>query len=297
MPLCVLGGGSNILFNDEGFSGMVLAMSLRGSSAAREGRDVLATAAAGEAWDDFVRHTVDNNFHGLENCSGIPGLVGAAPIQNVGAYGVEVSDCIEWVDVLNGKTGSLRRLTNAECEFAYRDSVFKREEGKDYIVTSVCFRLSLEKRLNTSYKDVARYFNDCGRAPTLRSVREAILRVRGRKFPDLTRHGTVGSFFKNPNVSKTHADKLARMYPDMPMFRYETGVKIPLAWILDNVCNLKGYRKRAVGLWEKQPLVLVNYGGATQRDIVLFAREIAARVRDATNINIEPEVRLMQCNV
>lgn len=293
LTLFVLGGGSNVLFKDEGFSGLVLTVALRGVSISREGNDVLVTAAAGEPWDELVQHTVENNFYGLENLSGIPGLVGATPIQNVGAYGTEVKEKLKWVEVFDTHTDSIKRFRPSECHFGYRDSIFKKEAGKHYIVTNVCFRLSTAKRLNTSYKDITAYFDTHNVTPTLQSVRDAVLAVRSRKFPDLNRFGTAGSFFKNPMLTHAQAKELKAVYKDVPTFEQETGVKIPLAWILDTVCNLKGFNAKSVGLFEKQPLVVVNFGGALQKDIISFTQDVAAQVYEKTGIHIEPEVTIL----
>ncbi|MEN9614029.1 MAG: hypothetical protein RLZZ347_336 [Candidatus Parcubacteria bacterium] len=296
-PILILGGGSNMLVSDEGFAGVVVQMALKGIRYAEKGDLVRAIVEAGESWDGLVADTVAQGLYGLENLSGIPGTVGASPIQNIGAYGAEVKDTIEWVEVLDKHTLKVKRLSNADCQFAYRHSFFKTPEGRALVVLRVCFLLKKNGVLNLAYKDIGEYgvrknIMDF----SLATLREAILEIRKGKFPDLTKFGTAGSFFKNPIISQEQYESLKIKWPNLPGFPLSTinyqllTFKIPLAWILDNVCGLKGTREGNVGLFQNQPLVLTNFGGATAQEVSDFAQKIIKIVFEKTGITIEPEV-------
>lgn len=262
-----------------------------GRSYVTDGADVLVTAGAGEDWDGLVAETVEKGLWGLENLSAIPGTVGASPVQNVGAYGVEAKDVIDSVAVFDTRSKKLHTLTAAECAFGYRDSVFKHEQGGHLIVTSVTFRLSKQPNPKLGYPDVEKILNNTSSALTPQHVRDAIIEIRSRKLPDVRSIGTAGSFFKNPILEQAAYDALRKRWPELPSFSTGTGkVKIPLAWILDHVLHLSGFREKNVGLWPAQPLVVVQYGGATAEEIDVFARSIAQKVFDATGICIEREV-------
>ena len=288
LPLFVLGGGSNLLVSDSGFPGLVVRMSFSGISFKERDGSVEATAAAGESWDDFVSESVKRNLWGLENLSGIPGTVGATPIQNVGAYGVEVKDVLSSVELFDTETLDVRNMENQECFFGYRDSFFKREEGKRYIVTAVSFRLSKTPAPILSYRDLMNRFS--GALPALSEIRDAVLSIRSKKFPDLSHFGTAGSFFKNPILPKGAYEKLKPRFPDMPAFPADGGVKISLAYLLDAL-SLKGEREGDVGTFERQPLVIVNFADASAADVDAFAKKIEAIVKDSTGIVLEREVR------
>jgi UDP-N-acetylmuramate dehydrogenase len=288
----ILGGGSNILAPDEGLAAVVIKMELRGVSVAPDGDDLLVTPAAGEPWDDLVALTVERGAWGLENLSSIPGTVGAAPVQNIGAYGAEVRDTIERVRVVDSITGVERELTNAACRFAYRDSVFKRPGNPDVIV-AVTFRLAARPRPNLTYKDLRQHF-DPGARPTQAEIRDAVMSIRRNKFPDLARVGTAGSFWKNPIITEAEFLRLSAMYPGLPSFPAGPGrVKVSLAWILDEVCGLKGYSRGHVALFERQPLILVTQPGATAADVRTFEAHIRSAVKAKTGLDLEPEVGLL----
>ncbi len=293
----ILGGGSNILVGDAGFDGLVILMNIKGvdfdeNSAVAE---VLVTAGAGENWDDFVGECVKRGLTGVENLSGIPGTVGAAPVQNIGAYGVEISHITESVRVLDTLSGEFISFSNKDCSFEYRDSVFKKAKGR-YVIVSTTFALkkfvsSAETPLNLSYKDLANC--DC---PTPADVRAKVLSIRAAKLPDVRVVGTAGSFFKNPIICDDHFFGLKKRYPDLPGFVAGDGVmKVPLAWILDHICGYKGVTKGNVGTYKNQALVIVNNfsekTGATPAEIRKFADEIAVAVKKNTDIDIEPEVQ------
>ncbi|MDO8483117.1 MAG: UDP-N-acetylmuramate dehydrogenase [bacterium] len=299
LPFFVLGGGSNLLVGENGFSGVIIKNEISGLSFKEDSGDVLVTAGSGENWDNFVSGCVSRGLYGLENLSGIPGTVGAAPVQNIGAYGVEAKDSVVSVEVLEAKTGAVRNFTTAECTFAYRDSFFKTVEGKSYIITGVTFRLKKEGTLNVGYKDLKNYFSKADVSPTLQSVREAVLEIRGKKFPDLKTTGTAGSFFKNPVIPLEQYETLKKQYPDLPFFLMSnvngqmSTVKLPLAWILDNVLHLKGFMTGSVGLHEAQPLVIVHTGGGKAEDVRRLAEGVAGKIKDATGIEVSWEVEYL----
>ena len=286
--LFVLGGGSNTLFSDSGFNGLVLKIELRGI----EFRGDLLIASAGEFWDDVVAESARRNLHGLENLSGIPGTVGAAPVQNIGAYGAEVADTIAWVEVLDTRDDTIKIFSREACAFEYRTSVFKKESPR-YVILRVAFRLSEKNAPNLSYKDLREAFaNDA--APTPQQIHEKILAIRAEKFPDLAREGTAGSFFLNPIVSASEATRIAVFLPGVPQFPQPDGsVKVSLAYMLDKGLGLKGFRIGAARLFEKQPLVMVADFGASSRDVQTLCEEVQKKVFDAYEISIEPEVRMI----
>ncbi len=293
IPILPLGEGSNILVSDEGFRGLVMKVELYGVETRERADEIEVVAGAGEVWDDLVALCVEKGFFGLENLSGIPGTVGAAPIQNIGAYGKEVSSCVAWVEVIDMTDGKTRTLTGDECEFGYRDSIFKREKGKNFFVARVAFRLSKEPVVDLSYRDVREFF-DAQRVknPTPREVRMAVLEIRSRKFPDLELVGTAGSFFKNPVIDKAHFESLQKKYPDIKGFSTPSGeVKVSLAWVIEHVCHMKSARVGDAGLAPNQSLVVCNFGNATARDIRMLAEKIVTSVKEKTNIDIVPEVR------
>ncbi len=310
LPWYVLGGGSNVLASDEGYAGVIIQPMLTGIRF-EEGMEethgnsssVSVTAAAGEAWDPFVQACVGRELWGLENLAGIPGLVGGAPIQNIGAYGADVSQTISLVEALDTVTGEIKSFSNAECAFGYRDSIFKRTA--QYIVLRVIFSLSKNAAPHTSYADLTVYQEKNGPLSTPQEIAAAVREIRARKFPDLRVSGTAGSFFKNPFITQEHYDVLLDKYPELPGFPVEikepastssearAAVKIPLAWILDKVLDLRGHALGPVRLFEQQPLVVVAEKGATAHDVDVLGKEIEKKVFDATQIVIEREVRML----
>lgn len=291
----VIGGGSNILVSDHGVEGLVVKNEIKGVSSEVVGDSVFLTAGAGEIWDDVVDHAVSAGWWGLENLSAIPGTVGATPVQNVGAYGVEVGDLIESVRVLDVATGEVKEMTGIDCRFGYRDSVFKTESGRCLVILSVTYRLSLAPMPRLGYRDLSALFSDVDEArvaPT--DVRAAVIDVRSGKFPNWKELGTAGSFFKNPIVTMAEYRRLSSKYPELPAFPEAEGkMKLSLGWMLDRVCALRGYREGNVGLYERQALVLVNFGDATATEIKNFAEKIREKVLAETQIEIEMEVRTL----
>jgi UDP-N-acetylmuramate dehydrogenase len=290
----VVGGGSNVLPTDEGFDGHVLLMRIQGQEIVREdSNEVFIRVGAGESWDGFVEAVVSRGLWGVENLSSIPGTVGGTPIQNVAAYGAEVGNVIEAVEVFDTITRTTRTMTNKECLFGYRDSIFKKEEGKHLIVTAVVFRLLKTGTPDIAYKDLTEYFSVNEKTLTPHEVRKGVSEIRSKKFPDLSRVGTAGSFFKNPVISKEAFVRLQNIFPEIPSYPVaeKDDIKIPIAWIIDHVLGMRGYTIGPVGFFEQHALVLVAYDGATAHDIDVFAKDVAQRVHDATNIVIEREVR------
>ncbi len=293
LPVLFLGGGSNVLISNKGFSGLVVSLNTKGITYKDiSDSEVSVEIAAGELWDDAVRQTVEKGLWGLENLSYIPGKVGACPVQNIGAYGVEVKDTISSVTVFNMRTGAYELYSNADCAFGYRDSVFKKSTHKHLCIVSVTFTLSRIPKRKIDYKDVSLALSQKNiTEPSIEDIRSTIIEIRKAKFPDMTKVGTAGSFWKNPIISESDFNKLKHAYPLMPSFPARAGfVKIPLAWILDNVCHLKGFKEGNVGLFEKQPLVLVAYDRSSDREVRDFAQKIALIVKDKTGVSIEPEV-------
>lgn len=297
IPFIVLGGGSNMLVGDAVHSPIIKNEMYGIKYAPVDWNTVEIQAASGESWDRVVALATEKGLYGLEVLSGIPGTVGAAPVQNIGAYGSEVRETIQSVEVFDMQTGELKTFTQEECAFVYRDSVFKKPEYKHLIITKVIFHVTKNGRVNIGYKDLKEYFKDrMSSTVTPQEVRKAVLEIRAAKLPDIEQLGTAGSFFKNPFITRDHYETLIKEYPKMPGFIEGTPgherVKIPLAWVLDNVCGLKGWKNEAgtVGLYEKQPLALVHFGGGTAQQVVEVAQFVASQVYKKTKIKIEWEV-------
>jgi UDP-N-acetylmuramate dehydrogenase len=294
LPIFVLGGGSNVLFPDRDLKSAVIKMNNKGIQSQKNNEGVvLITAEAGEEWDEFVSTTIEKGFYGLENLSSIPGSVGATPVQNIGAYGVEVKDKIFSVEVFDIETLEFKTLSNSDCEFGYRSSVFKMPEGKKYIVTSVTFELHTTPKINISYKDISNYFKE-NRNPSPRQIRDAVILIRKGKFPDLNIYGTAGSFFKNIVCNEENVQNLKSEFPELPLYSVGEGmVKTSTAFILDKVCGLKGFREGNVGLYENQSLVVVNYDNASAEEVRDFVQRIKDVVKNKTGISIEEEVVIL----
>ncbi|PJE73900.1 MAG: UDP-N-acetylenolpyruvoylglucosamine reductase [Candidatus Taylorbacteria bacterium CG10_big_fil_rev_8_21_14_0_10_41_48] len=294
VPYFILGGGSNTLVSDDGFAGLIILILLKGIARedALDGKTVSLTVSAGEDWDKFVAHTVENNLWGLENLSGIPGTVGAAPVQNIGAYGTEAKETIESVRIYDPEMRTVRDIKNAECEFGYRTSIWKRAHEYMPVILSVTFRLSCRAKPNLVYKDIALYFErENITHPSLVHIREAVLEIRAGKFLDMRAVGTAGSFWKNPTVSVTVLHELESRLPGLPSFPVsDSQVKLSLAWILDRVCGLKGHAHGRASLYEHQPLVLIAFPGCTSFEIESLAAHVSKIVHDKTGVMIEREV-------
>lgn len=289
LPLIVLGGGSNVLPPDEPYEGVVLLMGMEGiAESDREDGSVAITVAAGVPWDSFVTYATKKGMWGVENLAGIPGSTGATPVQNIGAYGMDVSHTITNVSVYDTVSKTAYVLQAAECEFGYRQSRFKKEPS--LIITSVTFRLSRAGTPHTGYPDLQAAKAEGVVLDTPHDIAQAVRAIRSRKFPDLALFGTAGSFFKNPILTQKQFTELSKEYGAIPSFPHPDGVKVPLAFILDKVLMLKGYKKGHTFLFGNQPLVVVAEPGATAHEIELLAEEIERKVFEATNIMIEREV-------
>lgn len=284
----VLGGGSNILISDAGFQGLVIKMEIMGI----EFKDERVIVAAGENWDELVGMCVEKGLYGIETLSLIPGTVGAAPVQNIGAYGSEVKDTVESVRVYDTVENVFKDFLNTDCQFEYRNSLFKREAGR-YIIVSTTFILKKNGKPNISYKDLREFFKG-KENPTLLEVRNAVIEIRTRKLPDVKLVGTAGSFFKNPIITHGQANELKKNYPELPVYPVDdTYVKVSLGWILDHVCGYKGKTVGNVGAYKNQALVLVNNGDATAEEVLALAEKMKHDVREKTGIEIEMEVQLI----
>ena len=257
-----------------------------------DNKNVIISAGSGINWDDLVLWSVNKGFGGLENLSLIPGKVGATPVQNIGAYGVEVKDQIVKVKALDVSDGSIRIFTNRECEFGYRTSIFKKKENGKYLVTRVYYRLSVQPKLSLSYDSLKDEVKRMGNE-TLKNVRQSVINIRRSKLPDPEIIGNAGSFFKNAVVKDSLAEELKREHPDLPVYRDKEGyVKLASGWLIDQ-CGWKGKRKGDAGVHEKQALVLVNYGTATGREVFELSQEIKKSVLDKFGIDLEREVEII----
>lgn len=289
-PFLVLGEGSNVLARDEAYQGTVITPDFKTVAYEETHNAVLVTASAGVSWDALVKETVERGLWGLENLSGIPGTVGAAPIQNIGAYGTDVAHTIVSVDVFDTAAKQVRTCSNSELAFGYRTSLLKKERGR-YIVLSATFRLSKTPAPLLSYKDVQEIFKD--KEPSLANLRESIIDIRSRKFPDLGAYGCAGSFFLNPVLAQQEAAALLARFPDMPHFKEGEGIKVSLAWMLDTLLHAKGMREGGAFVWHKQPLVIATEAHATATDVRTLAARVQTCVFEETHINIVPEVHVL----
>ena len=289
----ILGGGSNILFTRD-FEGLVIHNNIKGIEIIEEDdTSALVRVASGEVWQDFVEFALDHELGGVENLSLIPGTVGAAPIQNIGAYGVELKEVMVSLEAIEKATGRKQEFTNLECRFGYRDSIFKNELKDQFIITSVLFKLSKNADVNTSYGAINDVLEMKGIAnPGIRDVSKAVIEIRQSKLPDPARIGNAGSFFKNPVVDKLDYEGLKTEFPEIPGYPAESTVKIPAAWLIDQ-CGWKGYTRGNVGVHKNQPLVIVNYGGGTGAEIYDLAMEVRESVANKFGVGLEPEPRII----
>jgi len=292
-PLLVLGGGSNVLFTND-FQGVVLHINILGEeilTSSTKGKK-LVKGYAGENWDNFVNFSLQNQLYGLENLSLIPGTVGAAPVQNIGAYGVEIKDLLYSVETIEINTGKVKTFYNSDCEFGYRDSFFKKNKGK-FIITSVVFELSENFTTNTIYKALNdALLKDGLNTPTPQDIRNKVIEIRNSKLPDYQILGNAGSFFKNPIADNTLVENLKQKYIDIPVYKNsETTSKLSAGWLIEK-CGWKGKRSGNVGVHDQQALVLINYGYATGNEVLLFAKALQKDIFDKFGITLEIEVNI-----
>lgn len=290
----VLAGGSNILFTSD-FDGTLLIPKIKGIEVEEEDKSYYwVKAYAGEDWDNFVKTMINYGWGGLENLSLIPGTVGASPIQNIGAYGVEVKDRISQVEYIDLETGHIHRLSKPACDFDYRTSIFKKELKGKCIILSVVFRLMKEPVVNCRYKSLAdrfegKYIDDI----SIQDVRDVVIEIRNSKLPDPKEIGNGGSFFKNPVIKKDTFEELKKGAPDIPYYEVSFDyVKIPAAYLIEK-CGWKGFREKDAGVHEKQPLVLVNYGNSTGQEIFDLSEKIKKSVLEKYNIELEREINVV----
>ena len=289
----IMGGGSNLLFKND-YNGLVIYPNIPGVVEEHEDRNfVYLEAGAGVEWDELVRLSVTYGLGGLENLSLIPGKVGAAPVQNIGAYGVEAKDRIHLVRAVDLKTAQKIEFTNEECNFSYRDSIFKNELKNKVVVTSVVFKLDKFPEFKLQYGALGDEVDQLGEL-NLQNVRQAVINIRESKLPDPKVLGNAGSFFKNPVVDSSVADQLRNNFEKVPVYPVLDAGKVKLAagWLIDQ-CGWKGFREQQVGVHEKQALVLVNYGGARGNDVVGLADQIKTSVFEKFGILLEPEVNII----
>ncbi len=285
----VLGKGNNMFFTED-FDGLIIKPEMKGISILKEDKEsVDIEVMAGEDWDDFVSYCVNNNYSGIENLSLIPGSVGAAPVQNIGAYGTELQNVVVSVQAVNIKTGELTNFKNKECEFEYRNSIFKRT--KNYIITSVIFKLSKKFEYNNKYADLNKALSSVS-SPTISQVRQAVIDIRTNKLPDCEKLPNAGSFFKNPVLDAKEKDVLIKKLPDIPIYTVgENRFKTSAAYLIEKA-SLQGKRIGMTGVYEHHALILVNYGTENGKDIVKFMDVIQNEVFKKFGVMLEPEVQI-----
>jgi UDP-N-acetylmuramate dehydrogenase len=295
LPHLFLGGGSNVLLT-KAQEALVVKISIPGISVLKEDTDfVWLKGGAGVVWDEFVQFAVNQGWSGLENLSLIPGTVGAAPMQNIGAYGAEIKDTFESLEALNLQTLELEVFDAKACAFGYRESFFKRAGKGQYLISSVTFKLSKKPSVKTSYGAIQDVLAAKGiTQPSIREVADAVIEIRKSKLPDPKEIGNSGSFFKNPTVSASEASRLMAEFPGIPNYPVEgsTDVKFPAGWFIEKA-GWKGFRRGDAGVHAKQALVLVNYGEATGGDILALSEEIKQSIKDTFGVSLETEVNIL----
>jgi len=293
--LFVLGGGSNMLLTGD-IHKTVLHIALKGKKVVSETKnEVLIEACAGENWHEFVLWTLEQNYGGLENLSLIPGNVGTAPIQNIGAYGVELKDVFVSCKAMNVQTLEVQVFSLTECEFSYRNSVFKNQLKGQYIITSVIFRLTKEEhQLNIDYGAIKSELDKKGvTSPVIQDISNAVIAIRKSKLPDPKEIGNSGSFFKNPIIGKNQFKELEEKFPEIPSYKIsDNKIKVPAGWLIDKA-GFKGYRSGDAGVHKNQALVLVNYGAATGAELLMLSKKIQKKIKDQFNIDLEAEVNIL----
>ncbi|HPT08096.1 MAG TPA: UDP-N-acetylmuramate dehydrogenase [bacterium] len=290
----ILGGGSNTLFSDRGFSGLVIKNEIKGLELLSENdKSVIVKAYSGEIWSKLVNFTMEENLYGLENTFYIPGTVGAAPVQNIGAYGTEIKDCFYNLAAINIKTGELKYFNLKDCEFSYRHSIFKGKLKGKYFILWVEFKLSRDKKLNLSYPGISDTLNEEKiTEPSLKQLADIIIKIRDAKLPNPALLSNAGSFFKNPLISLETLDDLKNKFPDIKYIISDGQAKIPAAWLIEQ-CGLKGERLATVGVYDKQALIIVNYGGAKQKDVLNLVKIIKKEVKTKFGLKLEEEVNIL----
>ena len=289
----ILGSGSNILLTQD-FDGFILHNTIEGICIIKDNEnDILVEVGGGVVWHDFVMWSVSKELSGIENLALIPGTVGASPVQNIGAYGMEVKDSITKVYTLEIKNKEVKIFSNKDCKFSYRNSSFKKEEEKKFIITKVEFRLSKHPLNKITYGAIEEELKNLQLEANPATIAEAVINIRSRKLPDPKELGNSGSFFKNPVIETTKFEELTKEFPDMVGYTISSSqTKIAAGWLIDNA-GLKGYRKADAGVHKNQALVLVNYGNASGTEIINLATKIQQKVKEKYGISIEPEVSIL----
>lgn len=293
IPVIVLGGGSNILLTQD-LQALVLKIEIKGIKLISEDEEnVFVEVGAGENWHEFVLHSIHHNWAGVENLSLIPGTVGASPMQNIGAYGIEIKEVFHQLKAINRKTKKTEVFNWEDCKFGYRESVFKNKLKDQYIITQVVFRLAKNPVFHTEYGAIQETLEQMGIAsPSIKLISDAVIQIRQSKLPDPKEIGNAGSFFKNPTISKNHYIKIKDSYPGVPGYPTEEGIKVPAAWLIEQA-GWKGKTFGNIGVHTKQPLVLVNYGGGDGNAIKELSQQIQKSVHQKFGILLHPEVNFL----
>lgn len=290
----ILGGGSNILFT-KNFDGLVLKNEIKGIELIREDDNyIYIKAAAGENWHRFVLHCINNNWAGVENLSLIPGNVGASPMQNIGAYGVEIKDIFYSLEAFHLQEKKIVQFNIDDCTFGYRESVFKKKYKNEFVITSVVFRLNKQPKFNTSYGAIEQELEKMEvKELSIKAISDAVINIRSSKLPDPAQIGNAGSFFKNPEIEGVMFDILHSKFPAIVGYKLPNGnVKLAAGWLIEQ-CGWKGYREGDAGCHAKQALVLVNYGNAKGNAIYALSEKIIASVKEKFGVNLEREVNII----
>jgi len=293
IPFLILGGGSNLLLTQD-FEGLVLQMDIQGIEKIQETQDcVLLRFGAGVNWHSAVCYTIEKELGGLENLSLIPGTIGAAPIQNIGAYGVELKDVFESLEAVEIATGKCQTFTSSDCKFGYRNSIFKQELKGKFIITSVVLRLSKNPKFTISYGAIQSKLESYDQDISLKTISNAIIEIRQNKLPDPAKIGNSGSFFKNPTIPNTQFESLKNQFPSIIGYAVsESKTKIPAGWLIEQT-GIKGKHFGNTGTYEKQALVLVNHGQATGKEILDFSKKVQRFVFEKFGIQLEREVNVI----
>lgn len=293
-PKFILGGGSNILFTQD-IDALVIKIAIKGIELVKEDKDfVWLHAGAGEKWHDFVMYCVEHNYAGVENLSLIPGTIGAAPMQNIGAYGVEIQDVVETVEAISMETAEMRTFSKEECLFGYRESIFKHDLKGKFIITGVIFRLNKKPVYHVEYGDIQKTLAEMNvETPSIKAISDAVIKIRKSKLPDPAEIGNAGSFFKNPEISEDQFDKLKSDFPSVPGYPTIPGfVKVPAGWLIEQA-GWKGYRDGDIGVHARQALVLVNYGEGSGDQIKALSEKIQKSIKEKYGIDLSAEVNFM----
>jgi UDP-N-acetylmuramate dehydrogenase len=294
-PRLILGGGSNVLLTHD-FNGLVIHNNLKGIQSTHETDETITLkVASGEVWHPFVMHCVQHNWGGVENLSLIPGTMGAAPMQNIGAYGVEVQEVIDQVEGIELLNGSTRVFSKSDCRFGYRESIFKQELKEKIFISSVTLTLTKKNHLlRTGYGAIQDTLREMDvTEPTIQAISEAVIHIRSKKLPDPAVIGNAGSFFKNPTITQQHYTSLKSTWPEIPGYPVENQtVKVPAAWLIEQ-CGWKGKRVGDAGVHQHQPLVLVNYNNATGEELLSLAMQVRTSVQEKFDITLTPEVNII----